>query len=280
MQDAWNTTGTMPGNDAGETVSRTIAHDSDYEGLIRCNRQGLVGTMISGYIHEINNPNNNILLASRLLADYWKGVAPLLTEYQQHHQEAICAGVPLAGIIESMPRIIAMIAEDVNRISRITTQMKPNLAVTAVGQTCDPNAVIKAVAESLKSMAARHTRNLRLNLTEDLPRVAVDFQQLQQVLTNLVCNALQSLPDRERGVTITSVRDDGEVVITVEDQGTGISPDKAGDVFKPFYTSRAESGSAGLGLFVSRLIIERCNGNLSLVSELGKGTVAVVRLPH
>jgi signal transduction histidine kinase len=253
------------------------------EGLIRCNRQGLIGTMVAGCIHEINNPNNNILLASRLLGDYWKGIAPFLTEYQAQHPEVCCAGMPLSGLLDSVPRIIAMIAEDVGRISRITGQMKSHAAPAASDPDgCDPAAVIGGVAESLKGTIARYTRQFRLELADDLPRVAIPGHQLHQVVTNLVCNALQSLPSRERVVTVCALKDErsGQIIIKVDDQGCGIEPEHLGRVFEPFYTVTPEHGRPGLGLFVSRLIIQSNQGTLTLSSDPGQGSSAVIRLPY
>lgn len=176
-----------------------------------------------------------------------------------------------------------MIAEDVGRISRITTQLKSDAAaVVKDSGGCDPNAVIKAVAEALKGTIARHTRQFRLELSENLSLLAIDCRLLHQVVTNLVCNALQSLPARERMVMVSSFRDEasGHIAIRVEDQGCGIAPYHLGRVFEPFYSINRENGRAGLGLFVSRLIIQRNSGTLTLSSEPGQGSTAVIRLPY
>ena len=106
-------------------------------------------------------------------------------------------------------------------------------------------------------------------------------QQLEQVMVNLLTNALQALPDRTRGIQV-STRVNGEsgmVEVRVRDEGVGISAEVKKRLCEPFFSTKHEVGGLGLGLSISASIIQDHNGTLDFTSEVGKGTVARILLP-
>jgi signal transduction histidine kinase len=125
------------------------------------------------------------------------------------------------------------------------------------------------------------THRFTVAYAEDLPPVAASPQELEQVVVNLMNNALQALPSNHCGVTVSTRRDPdtGEVVVEVADEGTGMSPEVLGRIEEPFFSTRMDSGGLGLGVSISRSILNEHGGSLSFESEVGKGTRAIVRLP-
>jgi polar amino acid transport system substrate-binding protein len=101
------------------------------------------------------------------------------------------------------------------------------------------------------------------------------------VLVNLIHNSLQSLPDRDRTIRVSASKNDssGSVEIVVRDEGAGMPPDVLKNIFRPFFTTKQDSGGLGLGLSISRSIIERHKGTLRFDSEAGMGTTARILLP-
>jgi len=108
-------------------------------------------------------------------------------------------------------------------------------------------------------------RNVGIRMESDpsLPQVVVDRIQIQQVLINLLFNAMEAMADGgpDRGITVRSAMNDkGRVVVAVEDTGKGIAPEEAAQLFEPFYTTK--QGGLGLGLSISRSIVEAHGGKL------------------
>jgi signal transduction histidine kinase len=135
---------------------------------------------------------------------------------------------------------------------------------------------LATVIEAAADRTTRLTGGRRplLRLSQDLPPVR-DPQSLQRVVENLVENAMQASRG-ESTVQVYAVRVDGCVTIHVIDEGEGMTQEIARQAFEPFYSRR---GGSGLGLTVSRRIVERLGGSIELESTLGKGTRVTVRIP-
>ena len=115
----------------------------------------------------------------------------------------------------------------------------------------------------------------------EVPRVAGSPTKLGQVMTNLLVNAMQAMPDRSRAdnrVTVVLRPEDGWVRLDVEDNGLGVAPDLADRIFDPFFTTKTQGGT-GLGLAISKRIIQEAGGTISVASEPGEWTRFTVRLP-
>jgi signal transduction histidine kinase len=115
-----------------------------------------------------------------------------------------------------------------------------------------------------------------IDIQGDSSNVKLDPGLLRRVLTNLILNAVQAMPKGGR-LTVTSLREDESVTITVQDTGVGIAPEYVGKVFTPFFTTKARG--QGLGLAVSRRLMTAQGGTISLTSQLGKGSTFTLKLP-
>ena len=144
----------------------------------------------------------------------------------------------------------------------------------------DANEVVHLSASILSHLISSSTRRFRLELGEGLPRVRGSARQLEQVVINLIQNALLALPDAEHGVqVVTSLDpDSGQVLIRVADEGNGIPPEIAARIMEPFFTTRLDKGGTGLGLAISSTIVKEHGGSIEFTSEPGKGTTFTVRL--
>jgi polar amino acid transport system substrate-binding protein len=130
-------------------------------------------------------------------------------------------------------------------------------------------------------MIVKATDTFVLDLQEDLPRISADRIGLEQVVLNLLHNACHALPDKKRGIRISTRfdRNLNNLRLEVEDQGTGVAPEELAKLGDPFFTTRGEQGGTGLGLSVSRRILREHGGTMSFTSTLGRGTTATVTLP-
>jgi C4-dicarboxylate-specific signal transduction histidine kinase len=145
----------------------------------------------------------------------------------------------------------------------------------------DVNKVIREVIALLRSELQNHQIVLQDELTAKLPLVLADGLQLQQVIANLVTNAIEAMDAvdvRARTLRVKSAtsRPDG-VLILVEDSGPGIHPENVDRIFHPFFTTKSQG--MGMGLSICRSIIEAHNGYLSARSAIHRGSVFQISLP-
>jgi two-component system, NtrC family, sensor kinase len=110
-----------------------------------------------------------------------------------------------------------------------------------------------------------------------LPKVMADFDQLQQVFTNLMLNAIQAMADGGK-LTLRTSAEDGQVKVDVEDTGCGIPKEHLNKLGTPFFTTKEKGKGVGLGVAVVYGIVERHKGKVTVESEVGKGTTFTVYL--
>jgi signal transduction histidine kinase len=143
----------------------------------------------------------------------------------------------------------------------------------AAKEQLDINEAIEEVAVLTGSEVRRNKVALRMELSADLPRVMGDRVQLQQVVVNLMLNAIEAMrtvEDRERELVIRTQRGEGdEVRVAVQDSGIGVDPLSAERIFEAFHTTKP--GGLGMGLSISRSIVENHSGRLWVVSNDGPG---------
>jgi len=175
---------------------------------------------------------------------------------------------------------IAEIVSDGARASAVISRIRRLLRKGAPRRTgLDINRIIQDVGILLRTELTRGHVSLRIDLAPDLPRVAGDQVQLQQVLINLIMNAVEAMrlsAERPRKLLIRSAKSTDGVLVQVQDSGPGIEPRLADRIFEPFFTTKAEG--IGMGLAISRSIIESHGGRLSIAAG-SHGAVFQFTLP-
>jgi signal transduction histidine kinase len=162
-------------------------------------------------------------------------------------------------------------------ISRIRTLLKKQETVMA---EMDINDAIQEVVSLLSSESSRHGILMSTELAAELPRVRGDRIQLQQVMVNLIMNAVdatRAISDGPREILIRSARDGESVVVSVEDSGMGLTAEQLERIFEPFFTTKAQG--IGMGLSISRSIMESHSGKLSASSRAPRGAKFEFTLP-
>jgi len=142
----------------------------------------------------------------------------------------------------------------------------------------DVNAPVAGVIRSLSAQGMFKDINVVFDLDQNLPKIDVDSAAIEQVVTNLLINAVHAVTPPGI-ITVTTRLAGNYVEILVADTGCGIPPDNLGKVFDPFFTTKGKSRGAGLGLAVSYGIIKKHCGHIEVMSTVGEGTTFTVRLP-
>jgi signal transduction histidine kinase len=181
---------------------------------------------------------------------------------------------------------LEVIVSQIDRISGFITQLlaparrsEPHLRMVHLPD------IVRRVWEAVSDRGAAANVEVALELSEGLPPVMGDAQQLQQVLLNLSVNALQAVGPAGRVALRTRLQSggqlgpDGHIEVEVADTGPGIPADDLPHIFEPFFTTKGSTGGTGLGLTISREIVRSHHGEIRVESTPGQGTRFIVSLP-
>jgi polar amino acid transport system substrate-binding protein len=251
--------------------------------LVQADKMAALGVLVSGVAHEINNPNGQLLLNLPVLKDVYLDARDVLERHWRENPGFRLGGLPYETMREELPGMLDEMLEGSRRIKRIVEDLK-DFARREDAPRHDPldlGAVVRAALRLVDPSIQKATRRFALSLAEDLPRVRGNAQRIEQVVVNLVLNACQSLPDRERAVRVsTRVAAGGaSVQLVVEDEGVGIPAEHLPRLTDPFFTTKRDSGGTGLGLSVSAGIVKEHGGTLEFQSRPGAGTTVILTLP-
>lgn len=230
--------------------------------LIAADRLAALGALSAGTAHEINNPLAIINEAAGWLRD------------RVNKNESIPADLH-----NDLNLVLEKIESSVKRARRITHQMLAFSRQTdSLIKEFDLSELVLEVVELTRKTASENCIKVTATCEEKDLRIWSDPYQVRQVLVNLVTNGLQSLgSDGNVDIVVKSNRTNA--IVVVKDNGPGIPPENIEKIFEPFFTTKPPGEGTGLGLSVSRGIIEKLGGAISVESKLGKGAIFQVILP-
>ncbi len=253
------------------------------EQLMQADKMVALGTRVSGIGHEINNPNNLVILNVPVLKGAWENALPVLDQHYQNHGDFRLRGIPFAQARSMLPQLFDDILEGAQRIKRIVDELK-DYARPQEGrpkEQVDVNVAVQSAITLLHTFIYKRARDFSVEHADDLPQIQGSAQRIEQVIINLLQNACEALEDNTKGVSVKTSRDEQEegVVITVVDEGTGIPEEDLRHLTDPFFTTKRDIGGTGLGLSIAARIVREHNGTLSFKRRPGGGTIATVFLP-
>jgi polar amino acid transport system substrate-binding protein len=223
------------------------------------------------------------MLNTPLLREAWQSALPILEEYYQENGDFVLAGMNYTEMRGKIPLLFSGISDGSKRIKQIVDDLKSFVRkdVPDVTQPVDINDVIKSALALVSNMIYKSTKNFSVRYNKNIPLIKGNFQRLEQVVINLIQNACQALPDRERAIRVStfSNKEEGVVTLRINDQGRGIPADSLPHITDPFFTTKQDSGGVGLGLSISERIVEEHGGRINFTSRVGKGTQVEVVLP-
>ena len=235
------------------------AHDQ----VLHVEKMASIGKMAAVVAHEINNPLSGILTYAKLLRKW--------VERGQAEREKREEAVQCLDLIAGESRRCGDLVKNLLSFSRTATMNVESI---------DINAVLDRSMRLVQHQLELAGIQLQLDLADDIPRVQCDAAQIEQVLLALVMNAIDAMP-RGGNLWLRTRRNEAraEVEIQVRDDGMGIPPEILSQIFEPFLTTKDSGHGVGLGLAISRGIIERHNGRIEVQSEVGRGTTFTITLP-
>src|ERR1700734_340601 len=227
--------------------------------LAHINRVNMMGELAAALAHEIKQPIAAAAANAGACLGFLNGERPDILEARE----------AASGTIGCARRA----AEIIDHVRSLFKKSFPQR------EAVDVNELIREVSLLLKNDIRRNSVTVRLELAENLPEIAGDRVQLEQVLMNLMLNAIEAMHDAKGDLTIISQStDDGHLSISVSDTGVGIPADKIDQIFDTFFTTKPQG--TGMGLAISRSIVESHGGRLWATSNSGRGSTFQFTLPH
>jgi signal transduction histidine kinase len=226
-----------------------------HQRLIQSEKLAVIGQLSGSLAHEINNP----LQAIR------SGLGWVLSEVE-------------VGRTESIRPDLTIILDEVDRMEALFRQMFDFYRPTVFEHTpLDLNVICQSAKTLIQKRLEQNHAHLSLHLDPQLPLTCGDSNQVKQVLLNLLLNAAEALPPDGGHIQVSTTSDPCWVLLQVQDNGAGIALDHQQHLFEPLFTTKIKG--LGLGLAISREIIERHHGTIQVESHLAQGSTFSIRLP-
>jgi signal transduction histidine kinase len=258
--------------------------------LLQSEKMASIGVLTAGIAHEINNPINFVYAGvNSIMRDFLDvdQVLQLIRDVEESNltpaeiveqikakkkeydfEEAYKAiGITINDILLGAQRT----AEIVQGLRNFSRSEKEEFSFTNL------NKIVLGVLVLLRNKYKHHIEIIN-DLDPNLPDIECKMGKMNQVLMNLVSNAIDAI--NEKGVINISTRLAGDrCIISVKDNGMGMSQDVMSKIFDPFFTTKEVGQGTGLGLSISYGIIEEHNGTIEVISEVGKGTEFIINIP-
>jgi two-component system NtrC family sensor kinase len=230
------------------------------EEMLRVERMASIGKLAAVVAHEINNPLAGILTYSKLL-----------NKRLSKEREPNAENISMLDLMESESRRCGEIVKNLMTFARPTSMNR---------EPSDLNSVIDRCVRLVQHQLTLKNVELHLDLCRDLPAVRCDPGQIEQVILALVMNAIDALPNGGN-LALASRKMSGSqnVQVEVRDDGVGMPRDVLAKMFEPFFTTKEHGRGLGLGLAISRNIVDRHGGRIEVTSEPGHGTAFTIALP-
>ena len=219
--------------------------------LVRKERLATLGQLSGGVGHELRNPLGVMTNALFYLEATHADAPPKVREY--------------LGILKSQIGIAEKIVSDLLDFARVNTPDRAHVDVATL------------VRNSLERYPLDGSISAQVDVPESVPPLYVDSRQMEQVLVNLISNAVHAMQDSGGTLSFSATHDGDQVILRVADTGSGMTQDQLDTVFEPLVTTKAKG--IGLGLAVSKMLASANGVELGAESELGKGSVFILRFP-
>jgi two-component system NtrC family sensor kinase len=231
--------------------------------LLQAHKMEAIGRLAAGVAHEINNP----LAVINENAGLMKDLLELSENIEQNKEKFL-------GTLD-------VIFENVNRCRTITHRLLGFARRTDISYAViNVNDAVSEVIGFLEKEILYRNIHLKLNLKEDLPSVVSDKGQLQQVLLNIINNAIDAVEKGGLIEVFTDIKDGNAIRVSVRDNGPGIPEDIIKHIFEPFFTTKEKGKGTGLGLSISYGIMRKMGGIILVESKNDNGTTFIVEIPQ
>lgn len=233
-------------------ITSEKAREEFHKKMRQYEKIAIIHYLVAGIIHKINTFLTRIILNCELI----------LTEFKEDLNK------------RRMEEVISQVMEVKHLVADLLKFGKRGLKVNRKIVN-----IIELVESSLKTCLSGVSGITVIKKYSETCKAFVDPLGIRLVIDNIVMNAIQAMPDGGK-LTVEVNQDDSHVFISIKDSGKGISSEEIHRIFEPFYTKHKDKGGIGLGLTISQEIVKMHGGEITVESELGKGSVFTIKLPR
>ena len=259
------------------------ALEESQQQLQQAQKMEALGTLVAGVAHEINNPINLIMYNLPLIQKIWSDLLPVLMREKQQVPDQKFGGFTYSFLEDNLLQLIADMDMAANRVAKIVSDLKNFSKQSNVAEKSpiQVNTAVKNALRLAQTILRKSGAQIELELNEDLPLMEGNLQSIEQIILNIIINAIQAI-DHENGIIRIQTglrRKDGRIFIAISDNGRGISPEIADKLFLPFVTDKQAEGGTGLGLSVTYGLVHAHGGDILFETRNGKGTTFTISMP-
>jgi len=251
--------------------------------LQQAQKMETLGTLVAGVAHEINNPLNLIMYNIPLLKKIWVDFLPLLIAQKKIEPAQKFGGFAYDFLEDNLIQLVADMELAAHRVAKTVSDLKNYSKQSNVAEKTpmQVNHAVKNAMRLANTTLRKSSVRVSLELEDDLPRIQGNLQSIEQIILNIIINAVQAIDHRHGEIEIVTgfqVKD-GRVFIKIKDNGRGISSAMADKIFLPFVTDKQTQGGTGLGLSVTYSLVKAHQGEIQFETRAGRGTSFTVYLP-
>ena len=262
--------------------------------LIQNEKMSSLGQLVAGIAHEINNPISFIYGNLTPASEYTLDLIELINLYQNVYPESLpeiaskIEDIELEYLIDDLPKLLDSMQTGAVRIREIVLSLRSFSRLDE--SEIKPVDIHSGIDSTLLILQHKFHSNHKypeievIKTYSELPDLNCYVSELNQVFLNIICNAIDALREKQENkpkITInTSLKDNNNILISIKDNGIGISKPALNKIFDPFFTTKPVGSGTGLGLSTSySIVVEKHRGNLTCVSAPGEGTEFLIELP-
>jgi len=244
-----------------DELSKTQAEAAQRE------KMAVIGTLAAGINHEICNPLGIV-----------RGQCEM---FLLNYRDAFYKNKTQEEVLKITADVMNKVIKETDRATAITKKLsgfaKPSKKdeMMEVYVQKELEEVISLIGHDLELSNIE----FRKDFPQDFPAILADHKQVQEILFNIIRNAAQAMDKKDGRIIVSGFSQNGAAIVRIADNGSGIPPDKIGQIFNPFYTTKAPGKGTGLGLFIVKQVVEKNRGTIAVESDAGIGTTFTLRFP-
>jgi two-component system NtrC family sensor kinase len=255
--------------------------------LVQSAKMISLGQIVAGVAHELNNPVAFIYSNMHHLSGYIEKIKKVIAEYQalksilpeekRSEIEKVEKQLDIGFIVNDMSDLTQSCLDGANRTKEIVLGLRTFSRMDE--SSYRPSDLHEGLRSTLRLLSAELKNRITVHQElGEIPKVECALSQINQVFMNLISNSIQAI-DGKGEIWLRTLQKGSEVVIEIEDTGSGMTPEVVNQVFVPFFTTKKVGEGTGLGLSIAYGLIQKHHGRIEVESELGRGTLFRIILP-
>jgi len=252
--------------------------------FIQSEKLASIGLLVSGISHEINNPNNFIVLNIPILRDYLNEIMPIIDDHAKGEDDFHVWGMKYGEFRKDIFKLLENMEHGSTRINTIVSSLREFVRKRerTAKRWIDLREVIEKSMAMCRGEIKKRVKSFEMSIPDELSPVLAEPESLEQILINLLVNASHAVDKEDSWIKLNVQQGDtwrDHIIIEVSDNGCGMDDETKKRIFDPFFTTKSSEGGTGLGLYVCYNLVEAMGARIEVGSSPGKGSTFRVMLP-